>query len=110
MRVGQKNHKRQCCGDSSRVMTPEQKSRVSVMLHPHPPVASMALDALAVQNSVKTYYGETLSKSGDLKTNACCTGAAPPPKIREALRKVSDHQLPPAHTCAPVEHARTLAW
>ena len=70
----------------------------------------MALDALAVQNSVKTYYGETLSKSGDLKTNACCTGAAPPPKIREALRKVSDHQLPPAHTCAPVEHARTLAW
>uniref|UniRef100_A0A7S3BT41 Arsenite methyltransferase n=1 Tax=Haptolina ericina TaxID=156174 RepID=A0A7S3BT41_9EUKA len=48
----------------------------------------MALDALAVQNSVKTYYGETLSKSGDLKTNACCTGAAPPPKIREALRKV----------------------
>ena len=28
--------------------------------------------------SVKNYYGKVLSKSEDLKTNACCTAATPP--------------------------------
>lgn len=41
-----------------------------------------------VRFEVSTYYGETLSTTGDLKTNACCTGAAPPAHIRKALSKV----------------------
>lgn len=40
------------------------------------------------QEEVSKYYGETLSKTEDLKTNACCTGAAPPEYIRKALANV----------------------
>jgi arsenite methyltransferase len=43
-----------------------------------------------VHSSVKTYYGETLSSTEDLKTSACCTMAAPPKHILEALREVSE--------------------
>ena len=48
----------------------------------------MVLDALKVQSEVSKYYGDTLSSSGDLKTNACCTGAALPKHIKAALSKV----------------------
>jgi len=41
-----------------------------------------------VHSEVSEYYGTTLEKTEDLKTNACCTGAAPPPHIRAALAKV----------------------
>jgi len=41
-----------------------------------------------VHSEVSEYYGTTLEKTEDLKTNACCTGAAPPPHIRAALSKV----------------------
>ncbi len=37
---------------------------------------------------VKTYYGETLQSSADLKTSACCTPGAMPPAIRAALAHV----------------------
>jgi SAM-dependent methyltransferase len=39
---------------------------------------------------VKTYYGETLKSSADLKTSACCSPGAMPPALREALAKVHD--------------------
>ena len=32
-----------------------------------------------IQDIVKTYYGETLSTSNDLKTDACTTADRPPP-------------------------------
>jgi SAM-dependent methyltransferase len=41
-------------------------------------------------DSVKSYYGETLQKSEDLLTNACCTGAEPPQYIKDILSKISD--------------------
>jgi SAM-dependent methyltransferase len=37
---------------------------------------------------VKTYYGETLQTSADLKTSACCTPGAMPPAVRGMLAKV----------------------
>eukprot|EP01083_Nonionella_stella_P077682 212250_1 len=37
---------------------------------------------------VQEYYGKTLSTSADLKTNACCTAAAPPLRIRQALKQI----------------------
>ncbi|MEZ5818142.1 MAG: methyltransferase domain-containing protein [Hyphomicrobiaceae bacterium] len=37
---------------------------------------------------VKTYYGETLQTSADLKTSACCTPGAMPPAVRDLLAKV----------------------
>lgn len=43
-----------------------------------------------VNEEVKDYYGKELSKSSDLKTNACCTLVAPPKHIMEALRNVHD--------------------
>ena len=42
-----------------------------------------------IENS-QHYYGEVLGGSGDLRTDACCTMAAPPPAIRAALANVHD--------------------
>lgn len=41
-----------------------------------------------MREDVQTYYGETLQKSEDLQTNACCTAAAPPQHIRDAMAKI----------------------
>ena len=43
-----------------------------------------------IQDIVKTYYGETLSGSNDLKTDACTTADRPPPHVSEALAAVHD--------------------
>jgi arsenite methyltransferase len=40
-----------------------------------------------IENS-RSYYGEILASSADLKTDACCTLDAPPPAIRKALVNV----------------------
>ena len=42
-----------------------------------------------IENSQR-YYGEVLNGSADLRTDACCTTAAPPPAIRAALANVHD--------------------
>lgn len=42
-----------------------------------------------IENSQR-YYGEVLSGSQDLRTDACCTTAAPPPEVRAALANVHD--------------------
>ena len=41
-----------------------------------------------IQDNVKDYYGKVLKGSGDLKTDACCTIAAPPAGVRDALANV----------------------
>lgn len=42
-----------------------------------------------IENS-RNYYGEVLSASTDLKTDACTSADAPPPAVRAALRNVHD--------------------
>ena len=42
-----------------------------------------------IENS-REYYGEVLSGSADLKTDACMTMSAPPPAVRKALSNVHD--------------------
>lgn len=42
-----------------------------------------------IENSQR-YYGEVLGGSSDLRTDACCTTAAPPPSVRAALANVHD--------------------
>ncbi len=39
---------------------------------------------------VKEYYGKVLSKTSDLKTNACCTSERPPEEIIEALKDIHE--------------------
>ncbi len=48
---------------------------------------------------VSAYYGETLEKSDDLKTNACCTVKAYPPRIQEALGMIHDEVLEKYYGC-----------
>lgn len=48
---------------------------------------------------VQEYYGKTLQKSEDLQTNACCTAAAPPKHIKEALKNVHDEVLARYYGC-----------
>jgi len=42
------------------------------------------------KEQVQEYYGKTLQKSEDLKTNACCTGDIYPPYVKEALKLIHD--------------------
>ena len=65
-----------------------------------------------IENS-RNYYGEVLSASGDLKTDACTSADAPPPAVRAALRNVHDEVKARYYGCgliAPsaVEGARIL--
>lgn len=51
------------------------------------------------EDAVKEYYGKILSKTADLKTNACCTSGAPPKHIREALVNVHDEVVSKYYGC-----------
>lgn len=53
-------------------------------------------------DAVKEYYGKVLSKSEDLKTNACCTADAPPPRVRDALKNVHEEVLSKYYGCGIV--------
>lgn len=43
--------------------------------------------------------GETLTSSGDLKTNACACAAAPPPHVRALLRRIPEPVLSRFYGC-----------
>lgn len=43
-----------------------------------------------MQEHVRNYYGETLTRSEDLQTNACCTDESPPQHIRSILSSIHD--------------------
>ncbi|MEA3413444.1 MAG: methyltransferase domain-containing protein [Pseudomonadota bacterium] len=43
-----------------------------------------------IHRNVQSYYGETLSGSSDLKTNACCTVTEVPDHVRTALGRVHE--------------------
>ena len=43
-----------------------------------------------MQDVVKTYYGETLTSSSDLKTDACTTESRPAAHVSAALAAVHD--------------------
>lgn len=51
---------------------------------------------------VKNYYGNTLQKSEDLQTNACCTGAAPPEFMKTVLAKIHDEVASRYYGCGLV--------
>lgn len=59
----------------------------------------MAVDKTATHASVSVYYGETLKKTTDLQTNACCTGISPPPHIARAISNIHDDVLARYYGC-----------
>lgn len=52
-----------------------------------------------IHSSVQDYYGKELTKSEDLKTNACCTIAPPPENIKSALSNVHDEVVSKYYGC-----------
>jgi len=48
---------------------------------------------------IKDYYGKTLEKSEDLKTNACCTLDEPPQYIKDALSNIHDEVMAKYYGC-----------
>lgn len=68
-------------------------------LKSNPRYIAMAVDKTATHSSVSTYYGETLQKTSDLKTNACCTSSSPPPHIAAALSNVHDDVISRYYGC-----------
>lgn len=55
-----------------------------------------------IQDSVRQYYGETLSNSSDLQTNACCTDAGLPNYVKPILSQVHDEVLMRYYGCGLV--------
>lgn len=64
--------------------------------------------------SVSKYYGQELTKSEDLKTNACCTAGAPPDYIQEAIYNIHPEVVARYYGCGlclpqyPLEGAHIL--
>ena len=52
-----------------------------------------------VHESVQEYYGKTLDKSEDLKTNACCTLTPPPAHIQNILSQIHDEVMSKYYGC-----------
>ena len=60
----------------------------------------------AVHQSVREYYGEVLSRSEDLATDACCASGAPPAWIAAALANVHEDVLARFYGCGfPIAEA-----
>lgn len=59
----------------------------------------MVVDKTATHSSVTTYYGETLQKTTDLKTNACCTSFSPPRHIARAISRIHDDVVSKYYGC-----------
>lgn len=51
---------------------------------------------------VQRYYGEVLQSSADLKTNACCTDAAPPDYLKRVLAQIHDEVMTRYYGCGLV--------
>lgn len=60
---------------------------------------------------VKQYYGETLQGTKDLKTDACCTEAAPPEFARSILAKIHHEVMERHYGCGLIvpEHLEGLS-
>ena len=52
--------------------------------------------------TVKEYYGKTLTGSGDLKTDACCDASAIPEHVKAALSQIHDEVLTRYYGCGLV--------
>lgn len=55
-----------------------------------------------MQEIVQKYYGETLTSSADLQTNACCTDTGLPEYVKPLLAKVHDEVLSRYYGCGLV--------
>lgn len=60
------------------------------------------MDATTKHDSVQEYYGEVLTSSDDLQTNACCTDAGMPDYIKASLSKVHDEVLTRYYGCGMI--------
>ena len=57
------------------------------------------MSAASILESVKDYYGKTLTSKQDLKTTACCTADAIPEYQRQVLAKIDDEILTKFYGC-----------
>ncbi len=55
-----------------------------------------------MQENIQKYYGETLSSTQDLQTNACCTDAGLPDFVKPLLERVHDEVLTRYYGCGLV--------
>jgi radical SAM/Cys-rich protein len=63
-------------------------------------------DSLNIKKTVKKYYGETLTSSQDLQTNACCTIDSMPEYVGKSLIYINDEIKMKYYGCgSPIPHA-----
>jgi 2-polyprenyl-3-methyl-5-hydroxy-6-metoxy-1,4-benzoquinol methylase len=51
------------------------------------------------RDQVSNYYGQELSTSDDLKTNACCTAGSPPKHIQKCIKNIADEVVSKYYGC-----------
>jgi len=59
----------------------------------------MFVDKTATHSATQEYYGKTLQKSEDLKTNACCTAGSPLDHIKEAISNIHPDVIAKYYGC-----------
>ena len=59
----------------------------------------MFVDKTAILSATQEYYGKTLQKSEDLKTNACCTAGSPLDHIKEAISNIHPDVIAKYYGC-----------
>jgi arsenite methyltransferase len=57
---------------------------------------------VSIQQDVSEYYGKILSRTEDLKTNACTTSAIPPLYVRKAMSNIHDEVMAKYYGCGTV--------
>jgi arsenite methyltransferase len=66
----------------------------------------MVDDLTPIRELVRNYYGTVLTNTADLKTNACCASAPPPPQVASALANVHPDVLARFYGCGwPIPEA-----
>jgi len=99
---------------SAFVVSPHGRSISSLQVATDPVAQDDLLFVDETRASVSKYYGQELSSSEDLKTNACCTAGAPPKYIQDAINNINPEVVSKYYGCGlclpqyPLEGASVL--
>ncbi len=79
---------------------PDNKTAAHASLVPSLDDSQIPSEHLSIHEQVRQYYGEILSGSDDLKTNACCCTEDRPPKyVLDVMPEISDEILERFYGC-----------
>ncbi len=78
---------------------PRKRRIVPFPILPSPHPQNLRMEAPALRDQVRDYYGQKLQATADLKTSACCTDEGLPPHHKAILADVADEVLARFYGC-----------